>query len=254
MSPVSGDDYVLMPDGPPKPKTGKGINISEDVAGNKNLSINARDREHLERLLEQAAKALKLPDEEHEAFKDNARREATLISVPAGEFSGQLRLGLGRSQEATAKACLVLWTELVGNAEVCSTRYDEIRGFICHSKAPNSDTFTFGTDTREMPKLQGNFGKNANLIWVGSNSEGAVRGYFRLFGAVGWTFTLCEKSAPKNKSIVLISNPLDQSQWVCGPEHAGVLNFDWVGKRPCFKDIDWDAPRAKFTAIMVMRK
>ncbi|WP_127563102.1 hypothetical protein [Nioella ostreopsis] len=115
---------------------------------------------------------------------------------------------------------------------------------------PASKNFTFGTDTRELPELPEGFGENTNVIWVGSNDEGVVRGYFRLYGAVGWTFMLCEASPHRNQRTVLISDPMNQSKWVSGPEHADILSFDWVGERPRYEDIDWSVAQAKFSIMM----
>lgn len=250
VKPESGEAYELSPEGTPTPKIRKPLDFGEDAAGNKTLSINARDEGQLEQLLEAAVSALRLPAEAKEAFKSIARNEAMVKSVPAAQFSGQIQFGTGRSQEAMAKACLVLWAELVGNAEVCLDRYDDIREFALNSTMPASENFTFGTDTREMPELPEGFGENANVIWVGSNDAGMVRGYFNLYGAVGWTFTLGEASPHRNQQTVLISDPMNQSHWVCGPKHAGVLNFDWVSTRPRYEDIDWSVAQTKVAALM----
>ncbi len=250
VKPLTGEAYELSPEGTPTPKIQKPLDFGEDEAGNKTLSITARDEGQLEQLLEAAVSALKLPVGSREAFKSKARQEAMVKSYPAAQFRGQIQLGSGRSKEAMVKACLVLWAEYVGNAEVCSDRYDAAREFALYSTMPPSDNFTFGTDTREMPKLPEGFGENANVIWVGSNDAGVVRGYFNLYGAAGWTFKLCEASQRRNQQTVLISDPVDQSQWVCGPEHAGILNFDWVGVRPRYEDIDWSVAQAKIAALM----
>jgi len=250
VKPTSGEAYELSPEGTPTPKVQKPLDLGEDEAGNKTVSITARDEGQLEQLLEAAVNALRLPAGSREAFKSTARKEAMVKSGPAAQFSGQLQLGTGRSQEAMAKACLVLWTELVGNVEVCSEGYDDVREFALNSTTPASENFTFGTDTRELPELPEGFGENTNVIWVGSNYAGVVRGYFRLYGAVGWTFTLCDASSHRNQKTVLISDPMNQSQWVCGPEHADILNFDWVGERPHREDIDLNIVQAKFTTMM----
>jgi hypothetical protein len=178
------------------------------------------------------------------------RKDAVVKSTPPAAFSGQLALGSKKSLEAMAKACLVLWAKLAGNSEVCDTRYDEIRNFIRKSIQPTNEAKSFGTDTRPLASIPSRFGENANVVWVGSNDQGAVRGYFRLYGAVGWTFSLCEKSEFRNRSIALISNPLDQTHWVCGEEHGDLLRYGWVGERPDYDRIDWDEPKRKFGLLM----
>ncbi|MBM1314247.1 hypothetical protein JQU93_09315 [Sulfitobacter mediterraneus] len=250
VSPGNGDAYELHPTGNTTPKIQKALDLGQDEDGNPTLSISARDEQHLENLLEAAAKALAVPPEKHDAFKDMVRKDAVVKSTPAAAFSSQLALGSKKSLEAMAKACLVLWAKLIGNSEVCDTRYDEIRDFIRKSKQPTSEAKNFGTDTRPFSGSSSRFGENANIVWVGSNDQGAVRGYFRLYGAVGWTFCLCEKSEFRNRSIVLISDPLDQSRWVCGEEHGHLLNYEWVGERPSYDEIDWDEPKRKFGLIM----
>lgn len=175
---------------------------------------------------------------------------ALSATLAAPAIAQDFNAGSGRSQESMVKACLVLWAEFVGNAEINSDRYDEVREFVLNSTMPAFVDFTLGTDTREMLELPKGFGENSNVIWVGSNDAGVVRGYFNLYGAVGWTFTLCEASPYKNQQTVLISDPMNQSQWVCGPEHADILNFDWVSARPRYEDIDWRVAKAKIAAMM----
>lgn len=250
VEPASGEAYELSPEGTPIPKIKKPLYFGEDEAGNKTISINARDEGQLEQLLQAAVKALSMPAEAAEAFISAARKEAVVKSGPASQFNGQIQFGSGRSQESMVKACLVLWAEFVGNAEVHSDRYDEVREFALNSTMPAFDDFSFATDTREILELPKGFGENANVIWVGSNDAGVVRGYFNLYGAVGWTFTLCEASSHKNQQTVLISDPMNQSQWVCGPEHADILNFDWVSARPRYEDIDWGVAQTKIAAMM----
>ena len=250
VEPASGEAYELSPEGVPIPKIKKRLDFGEDDAGNKTILINARDEGQLEQLLKAAVKALNLSSEAAEALISAARKEAVVKSGPASQFTRQIQFGSGRSLESMVKACLVLWAEFIGNAEVHSDRYDEVREFALNSTMPAFENFTFGTDTRQMLEVPTGFGENANVIWVGSNDAGVVRGYFNLYGAVGWTFTLCEGSPHRNKQTVLISDPMNPSQWVCGPEHADILNFDWISARPRYGDIDWTGPQAKIAAMM----
>jgi hypothetical protein len=169
VKPISGELYKLNPEGVPFPINKEPLKFGLDEAGNETISITARDESHLEQLLEAAAKARKMTQEVAERFKETARNEAVITSKPASKFEGQIQFGSGRSRAAMAKACLVLWAEMVGNAEACNERYDEIRNFILSSNLADSEEPESWVDTRELPQLPDGFSGNTNMIWVGSN-------------------------------------------------------------------------------------
>lgn len=103
VSPGNGDAYELHPTGNTTPKIQKALDLGQDEDGNPTLSISARDEQHLENLLEAAAKALAVPPKKHDAFKDMVRKDAVVKSTPAAAFSSQLALGSKKSLEAMGR-------------------------------------------------------------------------------------------------------------------------------------------------------
>jgi len=108
-----------------------------------------------------------------------------------------------------AKACLVLWNELVENEEVCSSRYDLLRSFIQIDEDSDNYLSLCELDYREVNDYDKSFGNYPNIIWIGSNKSGRVLGYFRLYNIIGCRFELAPKGAPQNRFICLISNPFN---------------------------------------------
>lgn len=72
------------------------------------------------------------------------------------------------------------------------------------------------------------FGSNPNLIWVGSDTDGRVLGYYRLYNAVGWSFELAVDGAPPNRQLSLISNPFSPSENEFGSMKLACVDFQWV--------------------------
>jgi hypothetical protein len=53
----------------------------------------------------------------------------------------------------------------------------------------------------------------SNLIYVRSNEDGQVIGYFTLYNLLGWQFLLAQGGGTPNKKIALTSNPESPSRW-----------------------------------------
>ena len=83
-------------------------------------------------------------------------------------------------------------------------------------------------DTRSLPQMPAVYGDNPNIVWAGSDAEGRVYGYFRLFGAVGWRFLLCEQGAPQSQQILLISNPFDPAKWKRLRNEECPIKYEWI--------------------------
>ena len=124
------------------------------------------------------------------------------------------------------KACLILWADSVGTDELHNDRYRAAIDFVCNGVRDSKPLVSL--DGRPLPDRFGDFGDNPNLIWVGSDVDGRVVGYFRMLGAIGWSFELAEHGGPTNRQFILVANPMSPAQWECKPDAEELLEFKWV--------------------------
>lgn len=207
-----------------------GIPILNPVTPMKNkpdgsISIEARDEDHARQLLRSAACKLGIPIEQHEKYVEQAMQDVHRHVRAAPSLQYKLELGLIGARRSMIKACLVLWNEVVGNSELSSNRYDTARLF---SNGKESVAPLVEMDVRPLPISDNNYGTNPNLIWVGSDSQGRVLGYFRIFGAIGWCFELCCSGAPTNLHCCLVSDPYKTKNRGCGEDLLPEISFEWV--------------------------
>jgi len=142
-------------------------------------------------------------------------------------------VGIGgtESMRSMAKGALVLWMHAVGNAEVCHSRYNLAREFAregLHQKA------VFGSlDTRPLPVEHGlvqAFGNNVNVLYVCSNTQGRVIGYWRLYNVAAWVFELCPEGAPPNRAFGMAFDPFKPTRRSENVANQFPLEFDWLAQ------------------------
>lgn len=233
---------------------GPGMRVKPRMKGNKinvstqgeeiRISVKAGTEDELDGLIHNAARAVakELGHTDRrivEAIRTDLLRNHTRNEsiVPAPSIKGQIEFGSGRSQQAMAKAALVLWARLVGTEEVAQSRYDQIRSFTWNGNKPSDPTSLVKLDYRALPEVPEKFGTNPNVIQVISDRSGAVYGYFRLYGAVGWRFLLCAAGAPADRAHSLISNPFQNEIFELAADGDAVLSPGWI-----LADWDLDEP------------
>lgn len=222
---ASGVTYDLGPGGLPVLRPECRLHDDGEV-----VSISARDEEHLDQLLAALMVKRDVPEEKQEALADHFKKQVTRTIGCAPAAPHSLSLGSELTQRSMMKACLVLWAECIGNHELKNARYDDARNFALTGEVPptqNSAPFT-QADGRPVAGFEDRFGINPNLIWVGSDAEGRVLGYYRLYNAVGWSFELAVDGAPPNRERSLISNPFTPSQNETGEMKQACIDFQWV--------------------------
>lgn len=229
---TGGKRYDLKPKMQPhiRPRNPLEVEITDHEI---RVNIEAYSDEEAERLAQGAAAKIakhmgRSEREAIEAIKNNILKIRASGFRPAPEIHERLQFGSGRSLNSMAKACLVLWATKVTNSEVNDVRYDKFRKFIKIS--PNKDELPeiLQIDTRPLPPTVDEFGENPNIILATSDKSGMVHGYFRLYGAIGWRFKLCDKGAPPSQTICLISNPFDNKQWKLFTEDNAPIAENWV--------------------------
>lgn len=230
-----GMTFDVTPGMQVKPRhRGKKVNVNKQGEEIK-ISIAATNERELDILMRGAARSVakelghsepKVIEAIHaDLLRDHKRNDAI---VPAPSIRSQFQFGTGRSQQSMAKATLVLWARLVGSKEVIRSRYDQIRSFIWNGDKPTDPETLVKLDYRALPEIPEQFGTNPNLIQVVSDESGAVYGYFRLYGAIGWRFLLCASGAPPNRACSLVSNPFQNEIFQLDREREAILPPTWI--------------------------
>ncbi len=238
--------FDLSPGMQPIMRPRKPLSVENDGNGF-TIKIDAYSEIQADHLLTAAAKKIaKSLGHENDAIiqaikADIAKNRVSTLQL-APTIHHQLQFGTGQSQQAMAKATLVLWAKLVGNEEVLASRYDSIRNYIINGDAVECVENKTKLDTRALQKTDPKYGTNPNLIWAGSNSQGRVFGYFRLYGAIGWRVSICDKGAPPNRSICLISNPFNNKVWSLLVGKDSPIDMDWI-------DRAWDNCPPDYNAV-----
>ncbi len=230
---IDGERYDLRPGMHVVPNAKKPLDL--EISENEiNVRINAGSDEQVEKLLEGAAisiaKKLGITDPKIiEAIKKDLQKDQKSHFAPAPTINQHFEFGTGASQQSIAKACLILWARKFGNDEVNHHRYDAIRHFIeTGEKGDGNPEDTTKIDVRILPALPEKYSSNPNIVWAGSNQEGKVFGYFRLYGAFGWRVNLCDYGAPPSAAQCLISNPINNKVWDVLADENSPLKTEWV--------------------------
>jgi hypothetical protein len=236
---IKGDGTLELAD---KPFT---IEFLED--GKWNVQIKARSEEHLDEIIPHLAKALKITEEDLRQQLGGA--QASLISQRPDAVLHQLRLGGSEAIRSVVKACLILWSTLVGNDEVKGAPYHAARNFVLSGGEQflRERTHIDSRHLADTERMQSAYGLMFNLIYVRSDETGRVVGHFTLYNAISWQVTLAEAGGTPNAKIGLISNPLEPSRWSDRAAEEFDVPFEWLNS-PDYTD-EFVRSKARIEAI-----
>jgi hypothetical protein len=222
------------------------IELLED--GKWNVEILARSEEHLAEIIPHLAKALKISEENLRAQLGGA--QASLITRRPAAVHHELRLGGPDAIRSAIKACLVLWSTLVGNDEVKSAPYDAARKFALDGDGQflRDRTHLDSRQFAEVERMKAAYGLLFNMIYVRSDELGRVVGHFTLYNAIAWQVTLAEAGGTPNAKVALISNPLDPSYWSDRAAAEFDVPFVWLNS-PDYTD-EFVRSKARLDAII----
>lgn len=139
-------------------------------------------------------------------------------------------LGGPLAVRSAAKSALVLWATVVGNEEVRSPPYEDVRRFIVNGDEAFNLARTH-LDSRYLPhseELRQRFGKFFNLIYVKSDDAGRVVAHFTLYNLISWQIVIAESGARADVRTGLISNPLDPANWSDAIADEVDIDFAWL--------------------------
>jgi HNH endonuclease len=222
------------------------IELLED--GKWNVEILARSEEHLAEIIPHLAKALKIPEENLRAQLGGA--QASLITRRPAAVHHELRLGGPDAIRSAIKACLVLWSTLVGNDEVKSAPYDAARKFVLDGDGQflRDRTHLDSRQFADVERMKAAYGLLFNMVYVRSDELGRVVGHFTLYNAIAWQVTLAEAGGAPNAKVALISNPLDPRYWSDRAAAEFDVPFVWLNS-PDYTD-ECVRPKARLHAII----
>ncbi len=234
--------FDLAPGMRARPRAPKPLDVTIDENGI-SVSIEAYSEKEADRLVTGAAtkiaKHLGHTDARViEAIKQDLLKDKRTQYKPAPPIKQQSDFGCDASQRSMAKACLVLWAKLCGNVEVNGERFDAIRAFIRRATRGPDDTDFITLDTRAHPEAPAEFSRHPIFIWVGSDADGKVYGYFRLYGAVGWRFRLCSAGGRPDQSLCLVSNPFDNRVYDILKGAENFVDPTWIWEMAAATEID----------------
>jgi hypothetical protein len=237
---VKGDGTIEAVDKP--------FTIEQLEDGNWNVQIRARSEEHLAEIIPHLARALKIPEESLRAQLVSA--QGSLITGRPGVVRHELVLGGLDAIRSAMKACLVLWSTVVGNDEVKSAPYDAARKFVLDGDEQffRNRTHIDSREFADVERMKAAYGLLFNMIYVRSDGLGRVIGHFTLYNAIAWQLTLAEAGGMPNAKTALISNPLDPSHWSDRAAEEFDVPFVWL-ESPDYSD-QFVRSKARFDAIL----
>jgi hypothetical protein len=224
--------FDLLPGGNIKPVIKQQVQVSRfDDGTPATLAVRASTHD-FGRRVEDALVGLGFDGSQIDDFKRAFVENAELVSVPVPSTVFNLSFGTIGALRSIAKSCLTLWSLAAGNAEMLRPAYSELKHFILTGEIDGSGSSVIDLRTDPLPEQARRFSTIPHFIWVGSDSKGQVRGYFHLYGLVGWSVLLCNSGAPPNLRYALFSDPEDPRRWEDGPSTGTWLNFEWVSTPP----------------------
>lgn len=241
---VGGDGSIRLVNRP--------FTIVREKGGNTRLQVNVESLEKIAMLIPHMAAAARLPEE---------RLRQVLSTSPISVTERrpdpvQLDFQFGGHEEirSAAKACLVLWTTLVGNEEVKGAMYDDVRRFITVgdeeflSERTSLDARCY--DANDI--IVSRFGPAFNLIYVKSDPQGRVVGHFTFYNLIAFSVVLAESAGSFGRQIALVSNPITHG-WSQDFAEELDLSFEWLS-RPTYDYDDTEElieqHRRRFSPIM----
>jgi len=225
---ASGERLSIKGDGSIR-RVVKPFTITELSDGRANVNIDACSMEEIHAHIPNIAAALKIPEAElKKQLVDNGQMSVTRRRPDTIPFS--LSFGGEEAIRAAAKSCLVLWATIVGNDEVKSEYYADVRRYIVGGDT-SFNKLMVHLDSRMLPSVKDikrRFGPIFNMIYVCSNDDGKVIGHFTMYNMIAFQVVLAQAGGSKRRRVALVSNPLLNAAW--SDKFADTLHvpFDWL--------------------------
>jgi hypothetical protein len=244
----SGEDIInVSKDGTPE-LVAKPFTVRKREDGGFELQVTTRSLEDAAPYIPHIAAQIGCPEEQVLEILKSAT--GSIIERRPDTLHHRLSFGGPLAVRSAAKSSLVLWATVVGNEDVRSATYDNVRRSI----VSGDHAFNLGhthLDSRPLPQtadLQYRFGKFFNLIYIRSNEAGRVIAHFTLYNIMSWQMVLAETGGTPNAQIGMISNPLDPAVWSDTIADEVDIDFAWLDS-PDYSD-EFQRARERLNEVM----
>lgn len=204
---------ALKPGGVPILQGGPPFTITKLADGKFDVQIQVTSHEHLQRIIPDLARALKMPEAEVRAQLGTG--DIRHVTQRIGTQHHQLSLGGTEVMRSMLKTCLTLWADRHGSDEFDKPSYADAKRYVLHGGDALARAVS-KIDPTPLPDdaaLVAQFGNHYNLACVASDQHGRVAGYFRLYNICAWRFVLCPSGGIPSSIVGLASNPEDPKVW-----------------------------------------
>lgn len=186
----------------------KPFEITKRENGTVSLKINSDSWDGIESLIPHMAAAAGVSEDKlREAL---AQTEATVIHRRPDPIKFSPLFGGAEAMRSAAKACLILWSRVVGNAEVQGDAYREVRNFVMNGDEAflQERTELDGRPLEINEQVTRDFGPAFNLIYVASDWDGKVIGHFTVLNMTGYQIVLATSGGSANLSTGYLNDPI----------------------------------------------
>ncbi|MBD3660948.1 MAG: HNH endonuclease, partial [Arenibacter algicola] len=208
--------------------TGKPFSIEHRNDGTAMVEVNARSEEELRNLLPHIAAQIGISTEDLTTHIVSAN--ASRVSQPLGGVQHRLSFGGMDALRSITKSCLVLWSTIVGNGEVNTPPFNDVRRFVLAGDNDFNNS-RIEMDSRCVPgdeDLKRRFGHLYHLLYLNSTADGRPVGHFTLYNAVSWRIVLAQSGATPETAVGLVSNPLNPAEWSDKIADEAPVDFRWL--------------------------
>lgn len=204
---VGGARVDIDPDGTVHQKH-KPFEITKREDGTVSLQVNSDSWDRIESLIPHMAAAAGVSEDK--LLKAISQSEATVIHRRPDPIMFSPQFGGAEAMQSAAKACVVLWSRVVGNAEVQGEAYREVRDFVVNGDDAflQERTELDGRLLEIGDKVARDFGPAFNLIYVASDDTGRVIGHFTVLNMIGYQMVLAKSGGSADLSIGYLNDPI----------------------------------------------
>lgn len=219
--------FVVWPDGRIELRQ-KPFIIEKRETGRFDITIKAKDLEHVNNLIPHIAAAVGISEDNLRS--QLGRANVREVTQPAPHVSKNIAFGGHHALRSLAKSCLVLWNKNGQDMAIRESPFEAVRAFVLSG----DQTFLsqmVQLDGRPIPGadiLSNEFGPIFNLIFLKSDNRGRVLAYVGIYNTVYWRIVVAETGGLPNRTVGLVSNPLNPNNWSYLPNFGFDLHTSWL--------------------------
>ncbi|WP_287981356.1 HNH endonuclease [Acidiphilium sp.] len=219
--------FFVWPDGRIELRQ-KPFTIVKRDDGGFDVTIKAKDSEHVDNLIPHVAAAIGISEENLRT--QLGRANAREIIQPSPQITRNIAFGGHDPLRSLAKSCLILWNRSGQDSAIKESPFDAVKVFVTNG----DKTFLSNKiklDGRPIPGadiLANKFGPIFNLIFIKSDRNGKILAYVGNYNTAYWRIVIADSGGMPNRSVGLVSNPLNPNNWSYLPDFGFDLDISWL--------------------------